>query len=142
MVTLNDMLELKYNTTFLHLIARDPNDHHLLHEFVISRSARDRVSRISGLQRSWSQNRLTAADRVINDHNKATKHGPEMGWGVDTSQIAPELLKAELTSLHMYERPMDGVEITADILLHPMQVETVKAFYGENDETLHGSDQR
>lgn len=44
---------------------------------------------------------------------------------------APELLQAELFTLHMHARPLDGTTITADILLPRIQVEAANAFYGK-----------
>ena len=55
----------------------------------------------------------------------------EMGWSVDYSQIAPELLQAKLVTLNMWWSPLRGTAITADILLPRIQVEAANAFYGK-----------
>ena len=129
MITLKDILELKFTTAQLDLNARDPESLILLHHFIICRDAWDRVQRTQGLLREWSTNGLTFANREINTRNREKKNGREMGWDVDLKQIAPELLQAELFTLHFREDPIHGVTVMADIILPAMQVEAVKAFY-------------
>lgn len=84
-----------------------------------------------GLRNAWLNNTLVYVDRTINHHNEPTKRGPEMGWGVDYSQIAPELLQAELVTLNLWWSPLRGTKVTADILLPRIQVEAANAFYGK-----------
>lgn len=131
MVTLREILQLKFDTTALELTARDPEKLRLIQEFIIGPDASDKVYRTEGLRNAWLNNTLVYVDRTINHHNEPTKRGPEMGWGVDYSQIAPELLQAELVTLNMWWSPLRGTTITADILLPRIQVEAANAFYGK-----------
>ena len=131
MVTLREILQLKFDTTALELTARDPEKLRLIQEFIIGPDASDRVHRTEGLRNAWLNNTLVYVDRTINHHNEPTKRGPEMGWSVDYSQIAPELLQAELVTLNLWWAPLRGTKITADILLPRIQVEAANAFYGE-----------
>lgn len=131
MVTLREILQLKFDTTALELTARDPEKLRLIQEFIIGPDASDKVYRTEGLRNAWLNNTLVYVDRTINHHNEPTKRGPEMGWSVDYSQIAPELLQAELVTLNMLWSPLRGTAITADILLPRIQVEAANAFYGK-----------
>ena len=131
MVTLREILQLKFDTTALELTARDPEKLRLIQEFVIGPDAYEHTMRTPGLRNSWLNNTLVFVDRTINHHNEPTKRGPEMGWSVDYSQIAPELLQAELVTLNLWWSPLRGTKITADILLPRIQVEAANAFYGE-----------
>ncbi len=131
MVTLREILQLKFDTTALELTARDPEKLRLIQEFIICPDATDKVRRAEGLRNAWLNNTLVYVDRTINHHNEPTKRGPEMGWNVDYSQIAPELLQAELVTLNMWWSPLRGTKITADILLPRIQVEAANAFYGK-----------
>lgn len=131
MVTLREILQLKFDTTALELTARDPEKLRLIQEFIIGPDAYEHTMRTEGLRNSWLNNTLVFVDRTINHHNEPTKRGPEMGWGVDYSQIAPELLQAELVTLNMWWSQLRGTKITADILLPRIQVEAANAFYGK-----------
>ena len=131
MVTLREILQLKFDATALELTARDPEKLRLIQEFIICPDASDRVYRTEGLLNAWLNSTLVYVDRTINHHNEPTKRGPEMGWSVDYSQIAPELLQAELFALNMRWSPLRGTTITADILLPRIQVEAANAFYGK-----------
>ena len=131
MVTLREILQLKFDTTALELTARDPEKLRLIQEFIIGPDAYEHIMRTPGLRNSWLNNTLVFVDRTINHHNEPTKRGPEMGWSVDYSQIAPELLQAELFALNMRWSPLRGTKITADILLPRIQVEAANAFYGK-----------
>lgn len=131
MVTLREILQLKFDTTALELTARDPEKLRLIQEFIIGPDASDKVYRTEGLRNAWLNNTLVYVDRTINHHNEPTKRGPEIGWSVDYSQIAPELLQAELVTLNMWWSPLRGTLITADILLPRIQVEAANAFYGK-----------
>lgn len=131
MVTLKDILELRIDTTRLNITARNPENFRLLQQFIIGPDAWEHMSRAPGLHAAWLNNTLTWANRRINDHNTPTARGPEMGWSVDCAQIAPELLQAELLTLHFFGGPIDGTEVCADVRLQPMHAELVKAFYGK-----------
>ena len=131
MVTLREILQLKFDTTALELTARDPEKLRLIQEFIIGPDAYEHTMRTPGLRNAWLNNTLVYVDRTINHHNEPTKRGPEMGWSVDYSQIAPELLQAELVTLNLWWSPLRGTKITADILLPRIQVEAANAFYGK-----------
>ena len=80
MVTLREILQLKFDTTALELTARDPEKLRLIQEFIICPDASDRVHRTEGLRNAWLNNTLVYVDRTINHHNEPTKRGPVMGW--------------------------------------------------------------
>ena len=129
MVTLKDLLDIKFATTSLHITARDPESLRLEYQFLIGPKAFELTHGIPGFRNAWASNGLTYANRSINVHNSETGRGPEMAWGVIYKKIAPELLNAEVFNFYYTESPTNGINFDVELLMPAMQVEAVKAFY-------------
>lgn len=116
-MTIRDLCEVTWNITEFDITAREPETLFYIHEFIIGENLS------IGPRTRWDiqEGKATAKECKLNEHGKPRRGGSEMGWGVDTKQVPPELLDATVTSLKLSSRGRrDGVTAYVDVELNAL----------------------
>lgn len=131
MITIRELFKVTWSITKLRIAVRNA-DGILIHQFCLGEDC----SPASLPQRLWwdyQAGKLTACNTPINSHNKPTRNGPEMGWGLEKDVIPPEILDAEVTILHMTSHDMIRYIVSVDIVMQELTLEMAKAFYTDRE---------
>lgn len=120
-ITLDEIFEVTWDITELHITARDAKGL-FLHEWLYARGRE-----MSMYQRyDIEAGKLTYIDRRINHHGEATRSGSEMAWGVDKKKIHKELREAPIKVMSMYTMSQGrGTSCRVDVIMHKLTAEAV-----------------
>lgn len=125
MIKVADLFEVTPTITRLTVTARAQGTR-WLHRWIVGEGVAYETLPI-GTKRDIEKGRATDIGTKINAHGDPVRGQPEIGWGYKTGTIPCEILDAKVTALAMH--CWDGIkyDVSVDIELDQLTVETLKA---------------